>query len=242
MRIFEDLLNIVFPKLCCICSDALTTNEELICFHCRSELPKIKLDDYNDNEVTSRFVGKIKIDFGASYLYFHKSGSSQKLLHQFKYNNNPEIGEMIGKWFGHELIKAKVDKQIDVIIPVPLHSRKQRKRGYNQSHFLSKGISEVLNIPIDFHSLIRTDYQKSQTHKTKEQRWKSVENAFKVIAPRNIENKRVFMVDDVITTGATLEACGLQLLNCGASKLKYRNYGFGQIKKASNFRSLSNIL
>ena len=96
--------------------------------------------------MTSRFVGKIEINFGASYLYFHKSGSSQKLLHQFKYNNNPEIGKL----FGHELIKVKIDKKIDVIIPVPLHSRKQRKRGYNQSHFLAKGISEVLNIPTDF--------------------------------------------------------------------------------------------
>lgn len=169
--------------------------------------------------MTSRFVGKLKIEFAASYLYFHKSGSSQKLLHQFKYNNYPEIGEMIGKWFGHELLKAKMDKKIDIIIPVPLHSRKQRKRGYNQSHYLAKGISEALNIPTDFQSLIRTDYQKSQTHKTKEQRWNSVKNAFKVIDPKSVKNKRVFMVDDVITTGATLEACGLQLLSAGAESL-----------------------
>ena len=219
MRFIDDLLNIVFPKLCCICEEALTKNEDLICFHCRSELPKINLKNYKSNEITTRFVGKMEIDFGASYLHFLKSGISQKMLHQFKYKNYPEIGEIIGKWFGYELLKANINKETDIIIPVPLHPRKQRKRGYNQSHYFAKGISEALNIPTDFNSLIRTQYQKSQTHKTKEQRWKSVENAFKVIDPKKVENKRVLLVDDVITTGATLEACGFQLLNSGAAGL-----------------------
>lgn len=219
MRFFEDIVNILFPNLCCTCNKALTRNEELICFHCRSELPKTLFDDFIQNDLTDRFYGKFEISFGVSLLYFYKTGITQNLLHQFKYNNYPEIGEMIGGWLAHQYLKRQDAKQIDVIIPVPLHPRKERIRGYNQSQYFARGISEVIDIPTDFTSLVRTQYQKSQTHKTKEQRWKSVENAFKIIDPQKIENKKVLIVDDVITTGATLEACGHQLVNSGASEI-----------------------
>lgn len=219
MNIFEDIFNIIFPKVCCICGSSVSKNEELICFHCRSNLPKTKFMNVKDNELLNRFYGRIKVDYGLSYLYFYKSGITQKLLHQFKYNSYPEIGELIGKWLGHELLKNNNHQHIDIIVPVPLHPRKERKRGYNQSQYFAKGISAITKIPTEFKTLIRAQYDESLTHKTRVQRWKSVEHSFRVINKNNIKNKNVLLVDDVITTGATLEVCGNQLLKNGAKGL-----------------------
>lgn len=227
MKIIEDIINIIFPKVCCICDSGMTKNEELICFRCRSNLPKTKFLNVKDNELLKRFYGRVKVDFGLSYLYYYKAGITQKLLHQFKYKNYPEIGKLIGNWFGHELLRNKIYKQVDIIIPVPLHPRKERKRGYNQSQYFAKGISEITNIPTGFKILSRAHYDESLTHKTRVQRWKSVEYAFRVADKKIIYNKNILLVDDVITTGATLEACGNQLLKNGA-----RGLGIGTMAMA----------
>lgn len=219
MRFLDDIINILFPKVCCSCNQGLTQQEDILCFRCRSDLPKIKYSNLKDNELVNRFYGKLDIDYGLSYLYFYKSGITQKLLHQFKYKSQPEIGELIGAWVGYQLIESKINDKIDLIIPVPLHKKKERKRGYNQSDFFARGIFEVTKIPIDNRSLKRINYDDSQTHKTKEERWKSVENAFSLKDNSIINSKRILLVDDVITTGATLEACGHQLLNNGAASL-----------------------
>ncbi len=219
MKIFEDILNIIFPKVCCICDRGLTKNEELICFRCRSNLPKTKFVNAKDNELLKRFYGRLHVDFGLSYLYFYKSGITQKLLHQYKYQNYPEIGELIGKWIGHELLRSEISKQVDIIIPVPLHPKRERERGYNQSAYFAKGISEITKIPIGYKILARAHHDKSLTHKTRVQRWRSVEHAFQVIDKNLIDNKNILLVDDVITTGATLEACGNQILKGGAKGL-----------------------
>ena len=219
MQFFDDILNIIFPRICCVCGLTLMKNEEILCFQCRRNLPKINFQNLKDNELSNRFLGKINIKFAVAYLYFYKSGITQTLLHQLKYNTYPEIGEMIGKWLGHELLRDEIIKNTELIIPVPLHPRKEIKRGYNQSHYIAKGISIITNIPTDFHSLQRVHYETSQTVKTKEHRWKSVEHAFQIINRKKIENKSILLVDDIVTTGATMEACGQEILKSGASGL-----------------------
>lgn len=129
MKFFDSILNIIFPKLCCTCAKALTKNEELICFHCRSELPKTNFNNSVKNEFTDRLFGKIDIEFGSSYLYFYKSGIAQKLLHQFKYNNYPEIGQMIGRWFGHELLSKKDSRKYRRDYSGATSSQKGKKKG-----------------------------------------------------------------------------------------------------------------
>ncbi|MCG8307286.1 MAG: ComF family protein [Cytophagales bacterium] len=219
MKLINDLLNIIFPRLCCICEEALTINEELLCFHCRSELPKTNSDNYAYEEFNSRLFGKLNTSLSVSYLYFYKSGITQKLLHQLKYKNFPELGFLIGNWFGHELQQRNFLDHVEVIIPVPLHPKKERKRMYNQSAYFARGISEVTNIPVDSKSLKRIDYNKSQTSMSKEQRWESVKHAFKVFQSDHVANKNILLVDDIVTTGATLEACGHQLYKHRASSI-----------------------
>jgi ComF family protein len=219
MNFFEDILNLFFPKLCCACDSPLVKNEELICFHCRTRLPKAVFKSPDNNELKDRFYGKMEIEFAFAYLYFHKSGLTQKLLHQFKYNNKPEIGSMIGNWLGFDLLKHELKSDIDLILPIPLHPKKQRKRGYNQSFHFAQGISDATKIPLDFNILKRIKHGESQTGKTREMRWKGVEQAFMVANDSSLQNKHVLLVDDVVTTGATIEACGRQLYKCGASKI-----------------------
>ena len=228
MRFLEDILNIVYPSLCCSCGDALTRNEELICFSCRNLLPKVSGIDFQNNEITNRFLGKIDVSFASAFLYFHKEGITQNILHQFKYNNYPEIGVLLGKWFAHDLANMSFPKDIDLIIPVPLHPKKQRKRGYNQSHYFAQGLSEITGIATDFETLIRVQYQKSQTSKSKEQRWKNVKDAFEVVANQNTENRHILLVDDIITTGATMEACARQLYANGAAQVSIATLGLSK--------------
>jgi ComF family protein len=217
MRFIDDILNIIFPKVCCSCDKSLAKNEELICFSCRSTMPKANFNDLEHNELVSRLYGKLNVDFGSSFLYFHKSGITQKILHMLKYEHMPELGELMGRWYGYELLQQKVDEKVDFVIPVPLHPRKEKIRGYNQSYFIAQGMNTSTKIPVENEILYRIHYEKSQTQRTKEQRWKSVSDAFIVKDKGKIEGKYILLVDDVITTGATLEACGRQLLKNGAA-------------------------
>lgn len=172
-----------------------------------------------ENELKERFEGKLPIEYAIASLNFLKSGITQKLLHEFKYNHKTEIGELFGRQIGGMLMEQKVVEQIDLILPVPLHPKKERKRGYNQSHYFAKGISEITGIPTRFDILKRIKHSKSQTSKTREMRWKSVEEAFSVIKKAQLKERHILLVDDVVTTGATIEACGIKLLSAGAAKL-----------------------
>lgn len=219
MNVFEDILNLFFPRTCCTCGKSLVQNEDLLCFRCRVELPKTEYISHDSNELIDRFYGKLDIKYGFVFLNFYKSGITQNLLHQFKYHNMPEIGELIGRWLGEEIVRNLEPGNIDMIIPIPLHQKKQRARGYNQSFYFARGISKVTEIPVDTTIVKRIKHDKSQTGKTREMRWKGVEHAFDVNLNRAMKDKHVLLVDDVVTTGATIEACGKKLYNAGISQI-----------------------
>jgi len=219
MLYINDILDLIFPHLCCTCGKRIAKDDELICFGCRAELPKVKFFDLVDNELTDRFLGKFSMKFGISYLYFLKSGITQTLMHKFKYQNKPELGVMIGRYLGHEIVANGYSNGLDMIIPVPIHRKKLRRRGYNQSQKFALGVSEAINIPVEADLLIRTIHGESQTHKSKEERQRSVSEVFQIKEPKRVAGKSILLVDDVITTGATLEACGKLLLNAGCAEL-----------------------
>jgi ComF family protein len=203
---FRDFFNLFFPDLCIVCNNHLVTQEELICTKCLYNLPKTNYHKDVDNPVSRLFWGRTKVELATAYFRFNKGSSYQNMMHKFKYHGNKEIGSVLGKSFGNQLINSDFN-DIDVIIPVPLHKSKLKKRGYNQSEWISMGLSETMRKPLDTKSVIRAVATETQTRKGRYERWKNVEEIFKVTSEEELRGKHVLLVDDVITTGSTMEAC-----------------------------------
>jgi ComF family protein len=217
--LLTDFAALFFPNYCFGCRDGLVHGEEILCTTCIGELPRLDYYTSDDNPITNRFVGRLPIKHGWALLKFQKSGIVQNLLHELKYNNHPEIGIKLGKILAANAMEYGFGKEFDLLIPVPLHKSRLRTRGYNQSGMIAKGISEVLATPFDDSCMIRLAATKTQTKKSKVDRWENVNEVFQVNRPALVAGKRILLVDDVITTGSTLEACASKLLNAGASEL-----------------------
>jgi len=203
-----DFISLFFPRYCEACKGALGNKEKHICISCQYELPKTESHKEHPNNISTKFYGKVQITHALAYYYFERKGKIQNLLHQLKYGGKPEIGVLIGELYGQELVEYGFDNHFDVIVPVPLHKSKLRRRGYNQSEQFALGLSISLNIPC-VNALKRVKKTSTQTRKSRIKRWENVENIFEAIDIEAIESKSVLIVDDVITTGSTLEACVL---------------------------------
>ena len=212
MQFLKDIFYLFFPKICVTCSSSLLQSEEVVCTKCRHDLPIIGYTDYQKNKITSIFYGKIPIEKATSFLYFYKEGKVQKLIHQLKYKGNQEIGSFIGLWFGQLLKESNQFNDIDYIIPVPLHPKKLRKRGYNQLTTFGNSLNYILKIPYKTGILVKSNTSKTQTYKNRFDRFFESNSNFKITNTTFLENKHVLLIDDVITTGATLESCCLELL------------------------------
>jgi len=218
-NVISDFTSLFFPEYCLGCSSGLFKGEEILCTRCLSNLPRTGYLSNEENPVKEKFIGRLPIKHGWAFLRFRKTGIVQHLLHQLKYNGHPEVGIRLGKLFGKEIKEHGYAAEFDTIIPLPLFASRQKNRGYNQSTKFAEGLSDSLGVPLNPSSCIRLKNTETQTRKTRVERWENVELAFSIKDTTAVENKRVLLVDDVITTGATLEACGRQILNSGCKEL-----------------------
>ncbi|MEN0049421.1 MAG: ComF family protein [Bacteroidota bacterium] len=215
----DGFIGLFYPRLCLACRETPTIKGELTCIRCQYEL---EIDDAyleKENEITRRFWGRIPLEAGATMYYFNKGGKVRTLIHQLKYHNQYQIGVEFGKVFGKKLIQTTHFQAIDCIVPVPLHPKKERKRGYNQSEAIAKGLSETMLKPYFADGVKRTLHLKSLTKKNRDERFKSIENAYEVKKAKRLKGKHILLVDDVLTTGATMEACARKILELPDTKL-----------------------
>jgi ComF family protein len=211
MNYISDFGSLFFPRYCSSCNRNLMHYEKAVCMHCLSHLPRLQLHDESDNPVEKIFWGRIDLQSATAYLSMPRNGITHRLIHRLKYHGDQEVGERLGALFGQELIESGRMKEVDVIIPVPLHPKKLHVRGYNQCDCIAKGMAEPLGAEMSINNLTRTHFNASQTRRGRISRWSNVKDIFWVREPEKLEGKRILLIDDVITTGATIEACAVAL-------------------------------
>jgi ComF family protein len=208
----NDFISLIFPQVCVSCGKSLYKSEHSICTYCSYHLPKTNFHTDNENPIAKIFWGRINIHSASAYYSFGKGGKVQHLIHQLKYRGQKDIGVTLGKFYGYDLRKSDAFKTVETILPVPLHPRKRKKRGYNQSEFFAQGLAETMKAETDFISLTRNYESETQTRKSRFSRWQNVETIFSLRDKESLRGRHLLLVDDVITTGATLEACAQTLL------------------------------
>ncbi len=217
--IWNDLLQLLFPQTCMICGNKLIESEKLICLHCLYQLPRTDFHTDRDNKVELRFRGKIPVEAASSYFYFNKGSEFRHLIHQLKYKDQKEIGLILGRQAAFELKRDGIFADIDCVVPIPLHKKKERDRGYNQAEWIAKGLSEILEVPVESRCVHRIKSTKTQTRKNVLDRWLNVQDIFSITDAETIRGKHILIVDDVLTTGATIESCATTLLQTEGVKI-----------------------
>jgi ComF family protein len=215
----KDFFDLVFPDLCISCEKALLKGEKNICISCIYELPKTDFHFEKDNELCRKLWGRVPLKYGLAYLKFNKGSLVQNIMHHIKYKDAPEAAIMLGNWYGVDLYKAGFADKFDLIVPVPLHKKKFKKRGYNQSACFAQGLADGLTLGYSEAILERVKEQSSQTNKGRLDRWANVKEIYRIKGNVNIIGKKILLADDIATTGATLEVCGQELLNAGAAEI-----------------------
>lgn len=218
-EILKEFINLLFPRLCVLCENALVRGEDYLCTACMAKLPHLALQDERRQHLYKKLSASMPLQEVLAFLLYQKSGHSQKLLQLIKYKNFPELGTILGRHFGARLADAGYKHNFDVIIPVPLHKTRFKQRGYNQSEAFATGLAASLALPVATDVVIRANADTTQTRKSRIDRWLNVATSFEVVKREMLQGKRVLLVDDVVTTGATLEACGQVLLEAGCDQL-----------------------
>ena len=211
IQYLRNFVSLLYPPLCASCERPLYEHETYICSYCLYHLPITHFHLDESNVAAKQLWGRVCLERVASYLYFIPDTGVQRLLHQLKYASKPELGAWLGSQYGRALIDTEFSRA-DVIVPVPLHPKKHKQRGYNQSEYFGRGLSESLHIPLKVDNLIRHTLTESQTTKSRFERFKNMQTIFEVRNPSSLQDKHILLVDDVLTTGATIEACAHKLL------------------------------
>ena len=208
----ESILHLLFPHVCEVCGTDTIQTDHFICLQCHANLPQTEFERYPNNPVEKIFWGRVPLTSATAHYYFTKNSAMQTLMHGVKYKGNRELGIYLGRLMGQALEASNRFRHVDALVPLPLHPSKEKKRGFNQATILCQGIAEVLGKPIFKDVVIRTMHTDSQTKKNRVQRWANMEGRFELAKPEALKDKHVLLVDDVITTGATLEACGAEIM------------------------------
>ncbi|MBE0637839.1 MAG: ComF family protein [Bacteroidales bacterium] len=212
MILIDDIIGLFFPRICTACEAVLLKNEETICTRCLFTLPRTNFHLHSENPVTELFWGRVPLQSATAYLYFAKAGRVQHLIHQFKYKGNLEAGRLLGKMYGNDLHRSELFAGVEAIVPVPLHWSKQKARGFNQSEVFGREMASAMNVPLLTDILFREKATATQTRKSRFDRWQNVSYVFNLTNPDKIAGKHILLVDDVVTTGATIEASASVLL------------------------------
>lgn len=226
ISVVEDAIRCIAPRLCQVCTTALPNGSHFICLNCEDVLPTTMFHFQKNNPFIDKFFGRIPLNAGSAYLYFSKKGVAQHLVHQLKYKGNTKLGINLGERYGFHLKESPLYQNIDFIIPVPLHKKREYNRGYNQSNLFAQGLSRSMEIPYEDDLVIRSRKTSTQTKKTRLQRFNNVDGAFQVVRPEFLKDKHVLLVDDILTTGATLEACAQELLKIPGISISMATIGF----------------
>ena len=213
------IANLFYPNICQACAKELVGNENSICVACWKDLPETKFHFQINNPLEQKFWGRLPVEYATSMYYFNKDARIQDVLHALKYRKNTEIGLMLGRKFAEEIKMCTWIADIDCLIPIPLSQKKTQKRGYNQSEYIAKGMGEILNLGVITTAVERVKHTETQTSKTRSERLDNMKAAFEVKDPSLLNQKHVLLIDDVITTGATLESCAEAILKQGNTKL-----------------------
>ena len=215
----SDFVSLIFPELCAACHTSLVANEDVLCTDCLYNLPYTNFHLQPSNIVAQQFWGKLPVEAAYAMYFFNKGGKVQKLMHHFKYDGMQHIGNLLGSIAGRQLLQNDIFANVDYIIPVPLHKKRLRERGYNQSACFADGLAKKLTAKVELDNLIRNIATKTQTQRSRFARFENMQEVFAIAYPEKLAGKHILLVDDIVTTGSTLEACGQELLKVPGLKL-----------------------
>lgn len=217
--ILEDVLHLIYPHTCNGCGSDLLSGKQLLCFQCLNDLPHTGFAQYENNMIENIFRGRIVVKAAHSEFYFSKGELVQHLVHQLKYKGNREIGEYLGGMMGETLLTSQRFTQLDMIIPLPMFSDKEFKRGYNQATIIAGGVAKKMQVVLNTNLVTRNRLTETQTRKHRQERWQNVDGSFSISDPGKLKGKNILLIDDVITTGASIEACAAAVLNIPGTTL-----------------------
>jgi ComF family protein len=230
LKIWRAFLNLFFPHICYACGSDLVSDHQILCLRCLHRLPYTRFERIAENPIEKIFWGRTPIEHAASLLYFTKGSVVERLLYQLKYRGKKEVGIYCGRLMGEAIRNAEVFGQYDSIVPLPLFKKREHARGFNQAKIIAEGMAMVLKIPVLDDVVERVQATESQTHKNRIERWQNMRERFRINAPEKIANTRILLIDDVITTGATLESCATELLKADQVRLGILTLGYSSSK------------
>ena len=225
----SDVLDLLFPPLCITCGERLITQENHVCFNCWGDLPVTNFHKEPESKVAQLFWGRVQVESATSFFSYKKGSRYQQIIHYIKYKGLKELGLETGLRFGYVLKESDQLMSADVVVPVPLHPKKEKIRGYNQCDWIARGISEAMGKEFSGDNLYRRIFTNTQTRKNRFERWQNVEGIFGIHRPEEFVGKHILLVDDVVTTGSTLEACAYQVIQLDGTKVSIATLAFADL-------------